>query len=294
MGQVRADACVRLGVPIRAVCDSDPQALRAMIERHPEVVVVADPADLDWRGVDALFVCVPPDGRAPAVQAIEAGVHVFFEKPVGVSQNAAQPIAAALDRNPVRNAVGYHNRHRGAVRRMREELMHDGVLGLSVVWTGGPYARSWWEDPQRSGGPFNEQGTHLVDLCRFLLGDVAEVHAVTLDGARAERAVAVALRTETGVCASLLYSCEATEKHVRVEAITTTGVRALSGWDLVGPDEAAPADRNEIFVTETAAFLNGGPILADFAEAMRTQAVVDAIRRSLREASGTQPTEVAR
>jgi myo-inositol 2-dehydrogenase / D-chiro-inositol 1-dehydrogenase len=294
MGQVRADACSKLDVPVRVVCDTDADALTAMSHRFPQATAVSDSGGIKWSDVNAVFVCVPPAARGKAViEAIRSGVAVFIEKPVGLSVAAATEIMSALADHPVRNAVGYHNRYRSGVRSLRTALQARTVVGLSAQWFGGPYARTWWVDPLQSGGPVNEQATHLVDLCRYLLGEIAEVAALGTGEAHTDRTMAMSLRTIDGLCAALVYSCQAAEKHVRVEVVTTAGVEGLYGWDLLAPGEPEPTDPGDIFVTETAAFLSASDdVLCDFADAMRTQAVVDAIIASARSGTAQRPQPV--
>lgn len=81
----------------------------------------------------------------------------------------------------------------------------------------------------------------------------------------------------------MLYSYLASSKHIAVEAFSTGGARRLEGWDFRAPGEPASADRDAVFTEETAAFLGvAGEVLSDVKDAQRTQAVVDAVRDSIR------------
>jgi myo-inositol 2-dehydrogenase/D-chiro-inositol 1-dehydrogenase len=142
----------------------------------------------------------------------------------------------------------------------------------------------------------NEQATHLVDLARYLVGEVRQVQAVVSE--HPERpgmagSAAVTLEFDHGVLGSLFYSCRATAKEIGFRVFTADGAVRLDGWDLVRADadaapgsSAPPADRYQVFHDETAAFLAavaGGPrggIRCDLEDAVRTQQVVDAIHRA--------------
>jgi hypothetical protein len=84
----------------------------------------------------------------------------------------------------------------------------------------------------------------------------------------------------------MAYSFLASEKHITLQAFSRGGARRLDGWGFTPPGVAPPADRDAIFVEETAAFLGvGGDLLCDAADAQRTQVVVDAVKRSVLEST---------
>ncbi|PYV18212.1 MAG: hypothetical protein DMG07_04385 [Acidobacteria bacterium] len=158
----------------------------------------------------------------------------------------------------------------------------------------GPPWVPWWLDREQSGGPLNEQCTHFIDLCRFLIGEVVEVWAAARPHSAAkhlEGAVAMTLRFANGALAAGLYSCEASEKQIAFEVFLPDGSVRLEGWDLRlkgDPPECGPAAREAIFVKEVAAFFQAirsgdrSLIQSDFEDAVQTQRVVDAIGRAVK------------
>jgi myo-inositol 2-dehydrogenase/D-chiro-inositol 1-dehydrogenase len=257
--------------------------------------VLRDAAEVDWSEFDAAFVCVPPGARGIELAAVGAGVPVLVEKPLGLSAQDARALARAATLNGTRTAVGYMNRYRPAVREARRRLRAEPAFALTCHWVVGEYAKPWWRDPAGSGGPLNEQATHLVDLCRFLMGEIESVFAMSRGGERdpgRADALAVALRFASGVCGTLLYSCLAGAKHIGLEAFTPSGSQRLEGWDFRAPGTPPAADPNAVFLAETAAFLGGdGDVLSDVRDALATQLVVDAIKASVRsgEPVGVEP-----
>ena len=67
------------------------------------------------------------------------------------------------------------NRYRESVLRVRSILADEAVLGGTCYWLAGVYNVPWWSDQEQSGGPLNEQAAHLIDLIRFLMGEIIEV-----------------------------------------------------------------------------------------------------------------------
>ena len=293
MGAVRAAAAAQAGARVTGLLDAVPEAAEAVAVHHPGSRVLADVAEIDWAEFDAAFVCTPPAARGVVVAAMRAGVPVLLEKPLGVDAEAARVLAEEAAARGGRTAVGYMNRYRPAVQGLRRRLQDTPAFALACHWVVGAYAKPWWPDPAASGGPLNEQATHLVDLCRFLAGEVDTVRALAggdeRDPGRVD-AVAVALHFRSGACGTLLYSFRAREKHIALEAFTPAGSERLEDWDFHRPGDVRSEDPNAVFAAETAAFLGGGPVLSDVADAWRTQVVVDAIKVSL---SSAAPVEVA-
>src|SRR5690606_11824369 len=116
-----------------------------------------------------------------AVNAFESKVHLFIEKPVGLSADDGEVLLRALNKSPVVTAVGYMNRYRPSVQRVRQAVRSGRILGVVAHWAGRRYAVPWWDNPARSGGPINEQCTHVIDLCRYLVGEVCSIHALAGD-----------------------------------------------------------------------------------------------------------------
>ena len=77
------------------------------------------------------------------------------------------PLLELVKRVGVVNAVGYMNRCRNSVRLAKKVLSGRKVLGISCAWVGKKYLVPWWIDKDLSGGPFNEQATHVWNFVDF-------------------------------------------------------------------------------------------------------------------------------
>ncbi len=303
MGLLRAEGALRHGASLVAAYDDNADTAAALAAKAPGCQTLADTGAVDWSGLDAVFICTPPIARGPLeARAAREGVAVFVEKPVGLSAGHLDDFRQAAADGSVLTAVGYHNRHRESVRWAREALEGKAVLGAAGNWVNASYAVPWWGRREQSGGPVNEQATHLVDLARYLVGEVAQVQAVVAEHPAQPGlagSAAVTLQFADGALGSLFYSCLATVKEIGFRVFTADGAVRLDGWDLARVDADAPpadpsVDRYQIFHDETAAFLTavgGGSregIRCDLEDAVRTQHVVDAIHRAA--ASGRAET----
>ena len=180
MGCVRADACASLGARIEFVFDVDHRSARNLAARHGGCRWLEKSDEIDWNRIDAVFVCTPPCTRGPVeLQAIQHGVAVFVEKPIGVTAEQLVPVLDAVASTNVQTAVGYMNRCRASVQNLRKELRQETILGMLSYWACGAYHVPWWADDAQSGGPLNEQLTHVIDLARYLVGDIVSVQAIT-------------------------------------------------------------------------------------------------------------------
>ena len=290
MGSEHARACAALGAEIAMLVDQDSPRAAALAALYPGSTAEVALKPRDWSTLDAVFVCTPPGCRGPVeAAALAANVPLFVEKPIGVTDDQSRLLRTCLSRSTAITAVGYQNRYRASVIHVRDALATSGVVGLVGHWVGAAYGVAWWRDGGLSGGPVNEQATHLVDLCRFLIG---EIEAVSALGCRVDDGLmdtaAISLRFARGVCASLFYSCRADVKQIGVHCFTREGTLRLNGWDLRldGQPEGSRSDLDRMVREEDAAFLEairtGDPNLvrSTLADALVTQDVVRALHRS--------------
>lgn len=290
MGRIRAHHLVELGTEVVAVVDSE-RTRAAILAQEIGCSALSAVDEIDFHHLDFVVLCTPPGLRAGADhKALRTGTALFLEKPAALDASA---IRTLLDLQRVSGAVvgvGYMHRGRETVRRAREFIAASGAFAASARWVGGTYNVGWWRARAAAGGPFNEQATHAVDLLIDLLGPVDRVEAIgDRQAAEAADVVVSALRFTSGALASLLYSCAADEKDIRVEVYTPRGVVRLHGWDLdleLGNFmmRGNPhGDRNAVFRDEMSIFIDAvrakdcAAPLCNLESAYRTQLVVDAI-----------------
>ncbi len=295
MGKERARCSQASQATVAAFFDIDStrSSELARLYNAKSLARVDDCFDMD---LDALFLCTAPGTRGPVeMRCIEAGLPLHVEKPIGLSVELGLPILSCLRDAPVLNAVGYMNRYRSSVVLARELLHSAEIIGFSAHWVCKRYNVPWWEQEQFSGGPHNEQATHLIDLCRYLVGDVRLVNSMFHGISR----VSSSLECESGVLGTVFYSCDGNGKDIGMRIFTSAGSLFLSGWDFRlaenGIDGRLPiASDEDIFLIETQNFLEAvrlgrqSLLKSDFADALKTQAVMDALKRSAQQAKSAE------
>ena len=173
-----------------AICGRDPDRTRAAAESFGFQRPV-----LDWRELiaDPAIELVdnggPNDLHAePTIAAARAGKHVICEKPLGRDADEALDTWRRVEATGVTHMCAFNYRFVPAVRLARE-LIAAGELG-DIRHVRMRYLQDWLRDPgavatwrlQRSlagSGAIGDLGSHLVDLVRFLVGEIATVAAVT-------------------------------------------------------------------------------------------------------------------
>lgn len=134
-------------------------------------------AMMDACAPDAVYICVPPFAHGEAERAaLERDLPFFVEKPVSLDIATAEAIAAEVARKNLVTAVGYHWRYLDTVDEARALLADNPPQLLSGYWLDSTPPPQWWWREDQSGGQMVEQATHLLDLARFLVGEVSEVY----------------------------------------------------------------------------------------------------------------------
>jgi predicted dehydrogenase len=173
-----------------SICGRD----RRAVERARDQYGWAEAVD-DWREqvaderVDVFDDAGPNDlHEEPSLAALRAGKHVLCEKPLATSAAAALRMWLEAERAGVVHMCGFNLRFMPAVRLARE-LLESGQLGSPIHFRARFLASSALRTDQRrtwrfqrsaaGSGAVADLGSHLVDLARYLAGEVAAVSAAT-------------------------------------------------------------------------------------------------------------------
>ena len=174
-----ADADTAAGVV--AVCDPADRGQADARAAFPGAHVTADLDDLLSR-VDAVLITTPDDQHAgPAIVALNAGVHVFCEKPMGISIAECDEMLATAHRTGARLYIGHNMRHMPVVTGMRD-LIRAGRIGtVKAVWcrhfvgNGGDfYFKDWHADRSRATSLLLQKGAHDLDVIHWLADGYSE------------------------------------------------------------------------------------------------------------------------
>jgi len=129
-------------------------------------------------GVQAVYVCTPNTLHTVAVlAALQRHVHVFSEKPMATTLSEAQQIYEATHTSRGLYQIG-HNRRFAPVYTFARQQIQAGFAPTSAnikMNRGELRQPPWVADTRVTGGFLYESTIHLLDMLRWLLGEVAEV-----------------------------------------------------------------------------------------------------------------------
>ncbi len=130
---------------------------------------------------DAVFITTPNTRHVPlTLAAIEAGKHIFCEKPLATTTADAETVFEKAQRSSTVFQVGHNRRFAPVYANLKQMLsdthqphsahvkMNRGEL-LKPEWTG---------DPEITGGFLYETPIHMFDMMRFLFGEIESLHAI--------------------------------------------------------------------------------------------------------------------
>jgi predicted dehydrogenase len=266
--------------------------------------------------IDAAIVCTETNLHEKVVlPLVEAGKHVFVEKPLGFAGADARSMAEAIESKSLLFSTGYFSRGDaqlrfvkkhieagsfGKITRARMSNCHSGALG---GWFDGEWR--WMADPKVAGcGAFGDLGTHVLDILLWFFGDVekctAQLDAGTNRYEGCDETGEGMLRFKSGTIATLAAGWDDVADPVRLIVSGTEGHAAIVNGQLYfqsqkieGMDGTKPLRDAEIGPGAPAgldAWLDqvtgiGTPDLVGAKEAAYRSTVMEALYRGAKESA---------
>lgn len=207
------------GVQICAVCDTFSERAQETGAKFGAQVYADYKTMLQEQQLDACYVCVIPGVHGEVeLDLARARVPFYIEKPVHLDLDACSRVLDELQAHPMVNSVGYHWRYGVGAQAAREFLGDKRVSLVEGAWYGGFVGAPWWRQMALSGGQLVEQSTHIVDMTRFLAGEVKSVYMAASSGAMSEiesydipDVSVVAMHFDSGAVGQITSGCIAGE-----------------------------------------------------------------------------------
>ena len=139
------------------------------------------------KDIEIILICTPPNIHAEiCIEAIKQGKHVLCEKPLSRDLDEAKNMVSIAKKYNKILKCGFNHRHHPAIFEGKEKVSSKsfgkilfarcryGICGRL------DYHTEWRANPEiASGGHFIEQGSHIIDLFRWFLGDLEQVSCMT-------------------------------------------------------------------------------------------------------------------
>ena len=180
-----ANSAAKGAAEIVGVADVDETSVQKAAAQFGAAHAFTDYRDLLEAPIDAVSICTPNAFHEPAaLAALDAGKHVICEKPLALDYAGAKRMAARAAASGLKHAVNFRYRWVPAAGYVRD-LIDAGELG-EIYHVHAHYFNGTLHDPQTpirwrqtraaaGTGVLGDLGSHLIDLCRWWVGEVASV-----------------------------------------------------------------------------------------------------------------------
>jgi len=190
--------------------------------------------------INAVVICTPPNLHVDiAVAAMNKGKHVLCEKPLAMNPEEANIMITAARDNLVKLKCGFNLRFHPGIKQAKlwiDQGFIGGIMSIRCKYgIGGTpgYDKGWRADIKISGGgELMDQGSHLIDLCRWFLGDFKDTFgflATSYWDMPLEDNVFALLRTRKGQIASLHASWTQWKNQFLFEVLGKDGYVVVDG-----------------------------------------------------------------
>jgi len=163
-----------------AICGRNRERAQAMASKYQIPKFFTDYRALLADGaLDAVVILTPDDEHfAMTMAALDAGLHVLCEKPLARNAAHAKQLYDRAKAQGVRHMTYFTYRWLPHYRYLRD-LLAQGTVGRLyhaqfhfMAGNGRNPAYAWRFDPQRASGVLGDYGSHMIDLARYLVGDL--------------------------------------------------------------------------------------------------------------------------
>jgi predicted dehydrogenase len=219
----------------------------------------------DWKALIAddrveLFDNAGPNNlhAEPTIAAAEAGKHVICEKPLGRDAAESYETWQRVKATGVKHMCAFNYRFVPAVRLARQ-IIESGDLG-EIQHFRGAYLQEWgttegdiwrFQKDVAGSGALGDLGAHVIDLARYLVGEIAAVSALTATfqpGRDVDDAVEAAVAFQSGAVGTIEASrfCQGRKNHFTWEI---NGSKGSLAFDLERLNELEYSEGNAGFRT---------------------------------------------
>jgi predicted dehydrogenase len=194
----------------------------------------------------------------PTIAAAEAGKHVICEKPLGRDAAESHETWQRVKAAGVKHMCAFNYRFVPAVR-LAHQIISSGELG-DIQHFRGAYLQEWgstegdiwrFQKDLAGSGSLGDLGAHVIDLSRYLVGEIDEVSAITqtfIPGRDVDDAVEAVMRFESGAVGTMEASrfCPGRKNHFTWEI---NGSKGSLSFDLERLNELQYSEGNAGFRT---------------------------------------------
>ncbi len=214
IAQAYSQAISRIGDvgQLVAVADNQLERATALAALHGAAAYSDHRHMIEAGNLDGVIICTPPVMHPThCIDFLRSGIHTLCEKPVAINLYTARQIMAVAEEMGRLFSMASKFRFVPEMK-IAKQLIEDQVLGDIIlfenVFAGQvDMSKRWNSHPEISGGGvLIDNGTHSLDIMRYLLGPLSDIKVV--EGKRiqhlpVEDTVHIFARTNEGVLGSI-------------------------------------------------------------------------------------------
>ena len=212
---------------LHTFCDLNTAVLDDLVKRFPGTAASTDLKQvLANPEIDGVVIATREDMHVPlAIEALNAGKHVYVEKPLAETPEECAKVVAAEKASGKKLLVGMNRRMAPAYREARDILNRNGGAKALYYRIADAYAIDWGKD-YGHGKRMIHEVCHIFDICRFMTGsDVQSIYCLSTRPDEEN----IVMQFESGATAMILSSgyapWETPKEHL--EAIAEVGVLTI-------------------------------------------------------------------
>lgn len=195
---------------------------------------------LEDKDIDLIIIATPHNTHAKfAIEALDAGKHVYVEKPLAINMEQLEQVKEAYERNSQHLIVGFNRRFSPFAKWIKEQLQTDKFTTLiQYTINAGEIPKDHWiNEPTVGGGRIIGEVCHFIDFCRYLTGSkIKNVSTFTIN-ANSEKYInndniSMNIEFENGSLANIIYTSMGPKSYPKenVRVFTNGNVAELNNF----------------------------------------------------------------
>ncbi len=288
------------GVEVVALCDVNVERAKEEALRWTNAKAFSDVNDmLDAHVLDAVYLCLPPLAHGFAEDAvIERGIPFLVEKPLGLSKEQTLGTLNKIKQKKFNHGGWLSLALSGGCTAGKENPRPANGWNVTRILDGRDADGSMVAKNRRIGRAVCRAIDHIVDLLRYLCGEITEVYACygegiiqqRVEGATIADVGTINFKLKNGSVANISNTCVLPfVERIGLELYTDKGLLKITTSGLQEKDRAGTRDYEAIadpFLTEDQAFIeavrtsNPTSIKSDYEDAAKTLLVTLAANQS--------------
>ncbi len=195
---------------------------------------------LEDKDINLIIISTPHNTHAKfVIEALDAGKHVYVEKPLAINMEQLEKIKEAYERNDQHLIVGFNRRFSPFAKWIKEQLQTDKYTTIiQYTINAGEIPKDHWiNDPNVGGGRIIGEVCHFVDFCQYLTGSKIKNVVTQTVNSNSEKYInndniSMNITFENGSLANIIYTSMGPKSYPKenVKIFTNGNVAELKNF----------------------------------------------------------------